>query len=150
LWQGKQVTAREEFALWRIMKGYFYGCVTAALVLLIFLLLLSGYYSEVIDRPTGSTFAVFTVTLVLVFFALALAILPVTFIVVIAEKFHIRHPVFYMLPGALIGFWIIRVIDGQVYSLFDLASFMSAGALAGLVYWHVAGWHAGWGRWPRF
>ncbi|WP_428524830.1 hypothetical protein [Roseibium sp.] len=144
------MTAHEEFALWRIMKGYFCGCVTAAILLLIFLLLLSGYFSEATDRPAGSIFVVFMVTLVLVFFAYALSILPVTLILITAEMFHIQHWIFYTLSGALIGFWITIVIDGQVYSLFDLASFMSAGALAGLVYWHVAGRHAGRGRWPRF
>ncbi|MBO9426255.1 MULTISPECIES: hypothetical protein [Stappiaceae] len=144
------MTAHEDFALWRIMKGYFYGCVTAAIVLLIFLLLLSGYFSEATDRPTGSISAVFIVTLVLVFFAYALSILPVTFILITAEIFHIRHSIFYTLSGAVIGFGVTRVIDDQVYTLFDLVSFMSSGALAGLVYWHIAGRDAGRGRWPRF
>ncbi|MGS4883516.1 hypothetical protein [Roseibium sp. MB-4] len=144
------MTAHEDFALWRIMKGYFYGCVTAAIVLLIFLLLLSGYFSEAIDRPTGSISAVFMVTLVLVFFAYALSILPVTFILITAEIFHIRQLIFYTLSGAVIGFGVTRVIDDQVYTLFDLVSFMSSGALAGLVYWHIAGRDAGRGRWPRF
>jgi len=118
--------------------------------LLIFLLLLSGYFSQPTDRSTGSIFAVFIVTLVLVFFSYALSILPVTFILIVAEMFHIQHWIFYTLSGAAIGFGVTGVMDDQVYSFFDLVSFISSGVLAGLVYWHVAGRDAGRGRWPRF
>ena len=78
------------------------------------------------------------------------SIAPATFVLIFAEIYKIREFWYYLLFGVAIGLWGAFCTDFIVHKEFEIVLCASGGALAGLMYWRIAGRDAGQGTWPRF
>ncbi|QDG77159.1 hypothetical protein [Labrenzia sp. PHM005] len=134
----------------RILKGYLCACLVAAATVVLGVVIQFFDLPEIIDISINYIAAHLVAYLLLFLITLIVAVLPASLVIIAGEVFSIRNVWYYMAPAAAVGFWVTWVIDGVQYSAFDTGVFVAAGALAGLMYWYVAGRDAARGSWPRF
>ena len=131
-------------AVWRILlvipAAFIAACIAAALVITV---------SAGVDPNPGEAAGAFAAKLVVValiasMFVGAVAFIPALIVIVMAEAFAWRSPILHLLVGAGIG-WVAFLADigGPSAASADLAVGGGSGAVAGFVYWLIAGRSAG-------
>lgn len=127
----------------RVVNGWLRGCLTATVTL--GALPAIGFVVSVPYRNSQESLGVLTgaVAFVFVIFCLIclLSGIPTALVIMFGEVFRIRSILFYVLTGAVVGVFIWRITFGIMHPLALL--FALAGALAGFVYWSIAGRYAG-------
>lgn len=128
----------------RVVNGWFRGCLTATATL--GALPAVGFVVSVPYRNFQESLGVLTGTVAFVFFVIFCLIcllsgIPTALVIMFGEAFRIRSMLFYVLTGAAVGAFIWRITFGIIHPLALL--FALAGALAGFVYWSIAGRYAG-------
>jgi hypothetical protein len=81
----------------------------------------------------------------------AFSFVPALAAIALAEAFGWRSLIFYLLAGCAVGFAAVALLVPPERALSDADArlFLAAGAVAGLVYWLVAGRTAGLGKSDR-
>ena len=81
----------------------------------------------------------------------AFSALPALVAIVLAETFAWRSLLFYLLAGCAVGFAAVALLvpPQRLMSDTDARLFLAAGAVAGAVYWLIAGRSAGLGKSAR-
>lgn len=111
-------------------------------------------YALLVGIAYGSTIALSLLPSAVLTFVkmVGIALLPTAVIIAIAERFSIRALFAYVLLGILIliscTIYLI-VHEGLPFHLAVLSGMTSAGIVAGLVYWRIAGRDAGAWRGPE-
>lgn len=125
----------------RAFDGWFRGCLAAAIVLDLTILLNAKAAPITFGQIAGlCLFAVLFIPMSLMV-TCALTGLPASLVIWFGEWLRIRSVLFYAATGVAIGLLVRALIFGIVHP-FSVA-FAVAGCAAGLVYWTVAGRHAG-------
>jgi hypothetical protein len=88
-------------------------------------------------------------------FVAAFALLPTTLVVVVAEMYRLRSPLFYATAGAVVGtvcllaLFFLLVSRGfhpgpfYLFPIYPAVVWVAAGIIAAIVYWAIAGYKAG-------
>jgi hypothetical protein len=131
--------------LWRIIIVIPFAFIAASIAASMVLVLSVGV--EPLASDTGGDFAakLLVVGLIGAMFVGAVAGIPALVVIVLAEAFSWRSLVLHLLVGAGVGFAVFLARIGNPESS-DLTAFGAAGAVAGFVYWLIAGRNAGGGR----
>jgi hypothetical protein len=126
--------------LLKIMLGYVAAALAAGMIPVCgYMLVLRIAYGPMITLVLASA--------ALTFLKMAgFSLLPAAIVIALAERFSIRAVPAYVLVGVvfLIGcaFYLVRY-DGLAFSFAVVSAMTSAGMVAGLVYWRIAGRDAG-------
>jgi hypothetical protein len=125
----------------RKLSGWFYACLAAAALLDAVILAFAIALSD-LDQLLSRTFSMIVIGLPwTMIVTCAFTGLPASLVIWISERLHIRSVLFYGPAGAGVGALIWALMFKFVQSFG--AMFVLAGCLAGIVYWLVAGQHAG-------
>jgi hypothetical protein len=132
-------------AVWRILIVIPFAFIAASIAASMVLVLSVGV--EPLASDTGGDFAakLFVVGLIGGMFVGAVAGVPALVVIILAEVFGWRSLILHLVIGAGIGFAVFLVDIGNPESG-DLSALGAAGAVAGFVYWLIAGRNAGVGR----
>jgi branched-subunit amino acid transport protein len=131
----------------RAMKGWLAGCGAASGVISTFIVVLQAIASggNLMLFMGGSLAVLFPALLVFVVTCLLTAI-PAAFVFWLSEKFAIRSILFFACAGAVTGALSQAVLLGAMFRRGPPQVnwlFVVAGFVAGVVYWRIAGRHAG-------
>lgn len=137
-------------ALARVLGGFGLACLAAGLVKVLFVMTpvqLAGIPNSAFPTTAGD------MSVLVLLAATHTAIFSATFAFVatgVGEWLSLRSPLYYVTGGAVIailGFFAQYSSEagGQptIFNAYALAAFLTAGVIAGLVYWGAAGKHAG-------
>ena len=129
--------------LWRTIEGWLAGCLMATAALDIFILLLvtlAGARRMVVLSLADFILTVLVGVPVILLVVCMFTAIPAFFAIWLSERFHLRSLKLYACGGAAVGALVGLLFKGiLVSSIF----FAIAGCPAGMVYWLVAGRHAG-------
>ena len=136
-----------------VLFSYLAACVLASAVFLTGAMIGAG---EAMfgpsDPPQEVVLGVAMLSVFGVFLTVPLSVVPATVMVVLAEFFRWRQLWLHLLTGAGIGAFAaaaMGILEGDT-SIIDLTPLViAAGTLAALLYWWLAGQHAGKWRDPR-
>ena len=123
----------------RAIQGWFAGCWVATAVLCVFAVVALASTPGTIDLGFAVV-VVFLLPLVFVVICMLTGI-PAAAVVSLSEQFRIRSVLFFGCAGAVIG--VITAALTRSLSMDTAPAYLVAGSAAGLVYWYVAGKHAG-------
>ncbi len=132
-------------AIWRILFvipfAFVAACVGASMVFLV-----SAGVHPAVAEPGGDFVAkLIVVGMIGAMFVGAVAGIPALVVIILAEAFGWRSLILHLVVGAGIGFAVFFSGIGNPEGS-DLTAFGGAGAVAGFVYWLIAGRGAGAGR----
>jgi hypothetical protein len=137
----------------KILGGYFLTTLVALISLFFVSAPQSFLLPEGIENPVEfiqSISAALLVGWILTSFIMAL---PCAIFILLAEVFALRYRQLYMAFGAMLGIcvlnynWLRNLAYGRLMpfegSLIKVAGIFISGAICGLIYWKIAGRHAG-------
>ncbi|WP_145928109.1 hypothetical protein [Bradyrhizobium neotropicale] len=127
----------------RVIKGWLSGCVTATIAAEVCFIVASmweNYRANVL--PAASDYLMgFGITAPFVLLVIGvLTAIPAVIVIGLTERFRVRSLLFYVCSGGVTGGLGQSLLE---LSFFRIWVFALAGCAAGLIYWYVAGRHAG-------
>ena len=130
----------------RVVQGWMAGCLAATAVLSAFMLVgLAMTSSGIVAFMVAAIFVGWVPVLVLIITG-GLTIIPAAVVVWISERFRIRSILFFGGVGAVMGGlmeYLLGFMKLAQSPELDRLLYVSAGLVAGLAYWFVAGRYAG-------